>query len=421
MQAHNRALSALGRQGVPILVGAFGAQAAVLVTGVLSARLLGVEGRGSFSLATLVGTTAALIAGMSTPQLANLLVASGAEQLVTVRRLFRAVLPVLPVAVVTSMLLAELLIGLPIAASLAGAAVPLLLVVGLGTGVTRGAARYWTSAWTQLAGPLLFAVVLVIAVQLLPATTDTAMSAWFLSQLLAALLVLLLVYVARRRQALTSSGLPPVGEVRRRGLRSLLSTYAPLESLRLDQLAVGIFLGPAAVGLYVSAIAFSNLGRLLGQAMSGSVGRVVVGRGPTAVPLLNALWIGAGAFGLVVAAIAPALVPVAFGREFAGASALAVPLCVAGAFMAARTVLTEIARALGVEGRASLAELSATFAWIPLFACGMLLPDQLMAVSIALAIATGLSLVFTLGVLRAPMRTLVDLGPRTAPEEGSVG
>ena len=63
---------------------------------------------------------------------------------------------------------------------------------------------------------------------------------------------------------------PPIRRLVAFGAKGLLGSNSPVEYYRLDQAVVGLFLTPVALGLYVAALAFTNLPRFI----STSVGMV---------------------------------------------------------------------------------------------------------------------------------------------------
>ena len=71
----------------------------------------------------------------------------------------------------------------------------------------------------------------------------------------------------RRSKPHLVPGAPSAGEMARFGARGLLGTVSPLETLRLDQAIVGLFLSPTALGLYVVGVSFTNLPRFIAQSI----------------------------------------------------------------------------------------------------------------------------------------------------------
>jgi O-antigen/teichoic acid export membrane protein len=158
------------------------------------------------------------------------------------------------------------------------------------------------------------------------------------------------------------------------GRRSLFGGDPPVETYRLDQAAVAIFLLPAALGYYVAAVAFTNLPRFVAQSISILATPAIAGR-PThreavramwrffwlAVPfymsMIILLWIGA-----------PLLVELFFGPSFDRSATISRILLVATALYCARRVLSDSARGAGYPTIGSVAEVASFTSVLPLFA-----------------------------------------------------
>src|SRR5215207_4887551 len=140
------------------------------------------------------------------------------------------------------------------------------------------------------------------------------------------------------------------------GAIGFLGTTSPVDTLQLDQLLVGLFLSPAALGLYVVGVAFTNLPRIFAQ----SVGYVVyphVARQRTIEQARRSIWISGALTAAITGAIVAALelasgwmVPFFFGDTFAGAVPLTQILLAGAAFVSVRRVLSDGARGAGYPG-----------------------------------------------------------------------
>jgi O-antigen/teichoic acid export membrane protein len=186
---------------------------------------------------------------------------------------------------------------------------------------------------------------------------------WFVAQTVAAALACVVV---RRGLSGTGSGDPGLAaDLSSFGRRSFLGAISPLENLRVDQLIAGFFLGPAALGLYVSASAFTGLTRTLSQSV-GVIAYPDVARRHRAGAGSSALHRGVGyvalsavtatAIAVAVVVAAPWLVTVTFGPEFAGAAEATRILIAAGALLAVRRVAGDVARGMGRAAVNSWAE-----------------------------------------------------------------
>ncbi len=153
------------------------------------------------------------------------------------------------------------------------------------------------------------------------------------------------------------------------GLRGHIGKVAPVDSLRLDQLAASIFLTPAALGFYVVAYAFTNLPRFISQSAGMVAYPVIVRRQANGdsdrlmwryfwgVSLLN------GGLSLLLIAAMPLLIPLFFGQEFAQSVLIAQILLIGTTIAASRGILTEGLRGLGLPKISTFAEVS-MYPWL---------------------------------------------------------
>ncbi len=161
---------------------------------------------------------------------------------------------------------------------------------------------------------------------------------------------------------------------------------------------VGLFLTPAALGLYVVGLALSNLPRFIGQAV-GTVAFPQVASRPSLGAARRTMWrlvvltvALSAAVVAVLEALAGRLVPLFFGNEFEGAVPLARILLLAGLFLSARRVLTDAARGAGYVSLGNLGEAVSWGVLVP--AMAVLAPASgARGVALALAISAAASLV----------------------------
>jgi O-antigen/teichoic acid export membrane protein len=191
----------------------------------------------------------------------------------------------------------------------------------------------------------------------------------------------------------------------RYGLASLAGGNAPLETLQIDQAAVGLLLSRSELGLYAVASAFDNLPGIL-----------VSGVGMIALPQLagapnrearnaimkRAVFIAAAlaaAATVFAEAIVGWLLPAAFGDAFVGAVAPARVLIVAGFFMGMRRIFVVFLQGVGRPGRTGVGETLALATLLVLAA--LLVPIlSLMGASLALLGAAVAANIYLLWALR---------------------
>jgi O-antigen/teichoic acid export membrane protein len=199
---------------------------------------------------------------------------------------------------------------------------------------------------------------------------------------------------------------------------------SPLETLRLDQAIIGLFLSPAALGLYVVGVAFTNLPRFVAQSI-GVVAYPHVTAQHDAALARRSMWrflivsvIVSAAVIVPLEVLAGSVVPIFFGVAFAQAVPIMQILLVSSLFLSARRVLTDTSRGIGQPGIGTAAEIAA---WISLVPGIALLAPLYGAVGVALAftISAAVSLVALIAmvVLRQPATTSVYAA---APEEPTI-
>lgn len=354
-----------------VVGGGFVVQLLMTITGVISARLLGVEGRGEIALVVaLSGLGAALTLGGSLP---NVVITSLAERGLAARdgigHLARrwsvlAVLCAIPVGAVFVLLHG----GLDASSTWwLGVAVALLTIGNM-------AFRIITSALLGEGSPMGRVAVATLLPQLLVTTS----------------MVVLLVVVSRTSTLVVcavmvgSSALGLVVGVRllapRRGgdplqerdlWRLARSTYVgalgPIDGLALDRVLVGAVAGTVALGLYASAGALASLAAMLGS----GIAVVLLPRfaaaqsqpGEDARLVRRSLLLAAAVqvpIVVVVTVLAGPVIEIAFGSAFADATPIAHWLVPAMGLLGFRRVLIAVLQGRQRGGTASRIELALT-------------------------------------------------------------
>ena len=159
-------------------------------------------------------------------------------------------------------------------------------------------------------------------------------------------------------------GLRATGDLLVFGKRAFFGSTTPIETFRVDQLLGAIFLSRSGMGLYVVAQALSGLPKIL----ASNIGIVVFAGTArdnestsvrasvrTAVLLIGAAIVLCGALLL----LAPILMKLFFGPELPDGAVVAQILLVGALFFAVRRFLTEYAKGLGDPSVSSVSELAA--------------------------------------------------------------
>jgi O-antigen/teichoic acid export membrane protein len=201
------------------------------------------------------------------------------------------------------------------------------------------------------------------------------------------------------------------------GIRGLLGYISPIESFRLDQAVIGLFLSPAALGLYVVGVSVTNLPRFLAQ----SVGMVAYPRIASATDSREThrltwryFWLTVVISLLVVVPLeitAGVLIPFFFGHQFDGAVSVTRILLIGTLILGARRVLADGVRGMGHPGAGSIAEISSWAVLLP--AMALLLPSfGIRGVALALTASWCISFAALLAVMAATRRPR----PVTSPD-----
>ncbi len=357
-------------------------QGALLVTGVLAARALGPEGRGTQALLTLLPFVLSQVGTLGLPS--AVVYVAGTPGLSTRSLALSLLRPALVQAVVTSVLQVGALLVVARfhdlvdgrAALVALAVLPVMIAHEYAVALLQGRHRLVAFQVLRTLPNVLYAAVLAWVVAAWAAVDLLAVvTSW-----LVALTVGAVLSCGAAWRGLARAGRPVDREVgagmRSFGRRALLGAVSPLEGLRVDQLLAGVVLGPAALGLYVSASAFTGLTRLLSQSV-GVVAYPDVARrhrsgSPSAARHRGARYVAlvaasTAAVALAVVVAAPWLVPAVFGAPFAGAVPATRILIVAGVLLAVRRVVGDVARGTGRASVNSWAEAGALAALVLAF------------------------------------------------------
>lgn len=414
-------------------------QAVIVLSGVLAARLLGVTDRGHLALLWLVAIVLAQLASLGVPASVTYYVAEGktggGAMLRSVRRLAAVQLAaMLAIHAALLWLMNHDETGrVQLAAALTLVPMPALLAHQYGLGVLQGRQRFRLYNLQRAMPLLLYSVVLGGAFVVGAGDLVAVTAIWAGSTTVGAGATLFLAWADLRRDGADRPGPAPSSrDSLRFGLRSLLGTFTGFEHLQLDQAIVGLALSTYALGLYVVAVAFSNLPRLVGQSI-GIVAFPAVaradGEGRTRHALLRFFLAGAVISSAVVAALwvlIPSVLPLFFGPEFREAVPVAQILLLAALCQSTRRVLSDGARGAGYPLLGTIAELSSWAVVLP--AVVLLAPAHgLSGVAIALCLASATSLAIVglglpvLAAQRQRKRPVVGQGPEVPYASATAG
>jgi O-antigen/teichoic acid export membrane protein len=390
-----------------VLTGLVG-QAVLIVSGVLAARMLGVQDRGYLALLVLFPTVLTAVGSLGLPLAATFeLSRDRARWAEVLRTLLR---PMVLQAVSLVVLQAGILLAVfwndphavKVSALLSLCGLPAILGQSYGTAILQGQQRFLAFNILRALPATSYAVAVLAIFVVGGGDLQWVVAGWVAASLLSAWITLL---VAFRPVSIgtAQSSRTLLGSMLRFGVKGLLGWTSPAETFRLDQAVVGLFLSPAALGLYVVGLAFANLPRFIAQSVGFiAYPRIATRSGEEAWrELWQFFWLASVTSALIVLVLELGiswLVPVFFGDEFSGAVPLARILLIGAFFLSARRVLTDGAQGLGRPGLGTIAEVSSWVFLLPALAIFTPLWGA-RGVALALAVSSALSFAFLLVLL----------------------
>lgn len=360
-----------------MLVGLVG-QLTLVVSGVIGARLLGVTDRGNLALFLLFVTIATQLGSLGLPLALTYWIARDGGLSSGLRRLLTrfAAWQILVVTALQAAVLAAVFHSssphVQIAAAISLPSTPANLIYLYGLASVQGQRRFALFNSQRLAFPVLYAAMLVVLAVTGQRSLKLVVLAWSTSMCVSALAT---AYTGRLTAEPTyrhnTTGPPSLRAMIAFGVKGLLGSVAPLESFQFDQAIVGLFISSRALGLYVVAVAFTNLPRFIGQ----SIGLVAfphvasqhdaLHRRRTIVRFVGLTVVLCGLAVLATEVALPWLVPRLFGRAFTPAVPIARILLLSALVVSMRRVLSDCARGTGHPGIGTTAEVLALVLFPP--------------------------------------------------------
>ena len=368
--------NAEGRAVAESVIAAFFGQAILVVSGVLVARALGVTDRGYLALLVLIPTTLALVGALGLPTAVTYFVsqqpqaARGIAASVVLPGVLQAASLVIIHAIALVLLFSadrEEVMGAGLATLVA---IPAALTYHYGLGLLQGLQlfRHWNLlGWL---GPTLYSIAVIALVLLSAGQLVPIAIAWVTTSLVVSALIVVVV-LRELPRPLTPAVATNRRAMLRFGMADLVASLSPVQRLRLDQAVVGLVLSPAALGLYVIGLAFTNLIPFIAQAI-GIVGYPRVAANPDARDRRRLLWryflaamVTCGLVFGVLEIAAGWLVPTFYGAEFVDAVLLTRILLLSALLLAGRRVLVDLARGAGNPGYGTWAEVASWVSLVP--------------------------------------------------------
>lgn len=353
------------------------AQLAILVSGVLAARMLGVDDRGRLALFWVIGLIATQVIMLGLPLAGTYWIARNAAnarrfiEAIRIPAMLQAGAVTLVAAVAVLLVFDDAGSDVEAAGLITVAALPLIVGQQYALAILLGQHRYRAFNLCRVLPLAAYSLALVgLLLSGHDSLTDIALC-WAISAVVASIATVTATRAGLPPEAEGSKPLPRRRELLGFGVRSLFGSSSPSDTFQLDQAVVGLVISPAALGLYVVAVAFTNLPRLISQNL-GLVATPQVAHEPDGEDTWRAVWRFAALSlvlcGIVVAALeaaAGALVPLLFGEQFAGAVSLTRILLLAALLAGIRRTLSDAVRGAGHPGAGAVAEATAWMVLLP--------------------------------------------------------
>ena len=388
-------------------------QGALLVSGILVARLLGPEERGYVALLVIFPSFLSIVGGLGVPEALTYFLARDASVGRTLGRsaLRLGLVQGAVLCAAHSLLLALAIRDYPISVVVAGMIsllwVPAALTMQYSLAVIQGYRRFGELNGLRLLAPVLYSIAVVPVFIIGLSDVRVIILLWVIAYTVAAGVTLLCAL----RPLLASNGTgvaPSKRDLSRFGRKSFIGSTSPVETFGVDQAIVGLFLSARELGLYVAALAFTNLPRLVGRSI-GMVAypHVAAKRDPREAErsIWRFFWATVCVCAVLVGSLelgASRLVPLLFGHAFSESVPLVRLLLVGGLFFGARRVLGDGLRGAGHPSANTVAELCS---WVWLIPSLAVLAPRWGTEGVAVALATASAFGLAVLVLIA-LRTL---------------
>lgn len=400
----------LRRAVIESVMTGFGGQLVLIISGIIAARILGVEGRGYFALLTIFPVVLCQLGGLGLPQAVTYYTARNREHADVVYRLVRC--PFL-IQVIGLVCLHVFIVGVyvqqkPEYVALAGyitlATIPGILAQQYSIALLQGLSCFRIFNIMRLMPAALYsgviAIMFVAQARTLPVITFGWAGVNAIVGFVACYLAVRNVKAVQKTVPQPHS-VPTLRSMLSFGIKGLPGIVSPLESFRIDQLVAGLLLSPSALGLYVVAKAFTNLPHFVAQS-AGMIAYPAVSALQGTDGSVRTVWrffLGINALNLIIVVpliiLMPVLVPYFFGPEFSPSVPIARMLLLGAFLLAARRILVEGMRGQGHPEVSTWAELS-MYPWLLLavpflvyqYGLGGLVVTVVFGHALALAVAT---------------------------------
>jgi O-antigen/teichoic acid export membrane protein len=417
------------------LGGAAGIQLSLLVSGSLSARLLGPENRGYLAILVAVPSAVGQLGAVGMSLAATYYLSSGAIGGTELIQLLRrpALIQFVSLTLINAAIVSAytLITGAPIvlAMCISLAIMPAALCADYGFAFLLGARRHGTVNMIRILNPALTAAGIVPLYLLHDQSLAAVMAVSVGCSVIAGVLALQRGIVTATAIKVSKSLVARLGRLRAKqivlafGRQGYLGYLSPVDSFKLDQLAVGFLLSPRELGFYVVGAAFTNVGRLVATnlGLSATPEIAALNSDPDAQRqtvrhtllltggILTALTIGLALFVIVA-------IPFFFGADYRPSIPVAEILLVACWMLSLKRIVVDVMRGIGetrVGTRPEMLNLGLFLAGVvPL---GLWLGGRGVALALVIAASGGSAL-----LIRGLLHTSPFSAPKTTSPKPSV-
>jgi O-antigen/teichoic acid export membrane protein len=390
------------------LSAAIGVQLFLLVSGTLSARLLGPENRGYLAIlaltASAIGQLGTVGMSLAATYFLSARLLGGAELIGLLRRPAAIQISVLTLINAIVVLGYTLISGAPIllAACLSLIQLPAIICVDYGIAFLLGAREHGVVAGVRVFAAGSFAVGLIVLYLLQEHSLNWIVVIGVATTVCAGMLALVSGIVKARSIRVGTSIVKELGPsgARRRvlafGRRGYVGYLAPVDAFRIDQLIVGFLVSPRALGIYVVGASFTNFTRLIAFNIGLSSTSEVASHGTPLerrAAVRHTLLLAGGVLAIVTLGLAVFVIfaiPILFGSAFRDSIPVAEILFVAGWFLAMKRIAVDAVRGAGEARAGTHAELLNLVLFLALCVpLGRTLGGPGVALAVALSAAAG--------------------------------
>ncbi|CAB5084756.1 hypothetical protein D3OALGA1CA_1436 [Olavius algarvensis associated proteobacterium Delta 3] len=390
-----------------ILAGVLG-QALLIVTGILTARILGVEDRGNLAILTAFVLSIAVVGSGGIPQATIYFI----SQTKRIKEIFQRIKPLIAIqsiglviihAVVVYIYVSDKGYTFQTAAYYTLFAIPGFIIQWYGMSLLQSQERYRIFNILRVLPLLAYTIILILLFNSDRGKITNIALIWSLSNLFIGSIIFIISNFGIKERVLINKKepLPSRKEIAIFGIKGLFGWASPLDSFRVDILIGAVILSPHAIGLYVVGQAFTNLPKII----SNSMGMIAY---PTISNKKEYQDIRRNFLGFVLFTSAlstiiflflytliPFLVKLLFGNAFIGAIPIARILIFGALLVSIRTIIVECLRGMGRPEYSSYSEI-VIYPWLALSIPILILPFGVNGMAVSVVIGQLFSLTVAL-------------------------